>query len=211
MKDSFVKESRTYKITGITPILGSCPADPEVYTNYVANKISKEDASEEAKMLPENLEEKGMTGFMRYSNGGLAVHNHVIKGFLKEALRTLKDQLGLKATDGKVDNLVFIHPYYITFRDSKGELYKEADAYNERPLRATTMQGPRTSLAKSEQLDESWTLEFTVTLVTNGGTKASKALTWESIETALDYGELKGLGQWRNASYGCFTWERVNG
>lgn len=209
MKRDINKETRTYKLTGITPILGSCPADPEIYTSYVANKIEEQKASDEAKHLPDNLEEKGMTGFMRYSNGGLAVHNHVVKGFFKEALRTLKEQLGLKATDGKVDNFVFVHPYYITFRDVKGGLYKEPDAFNERPLRATTMQGPRTSLAKSEQLDEGWTLEFKVTLLPGIPTKSSKDITFDDIETALDYGEFKGLGQWRNASWGCFTWERV--
>ena len=204
------RETRIYKITGLTPILGSCPANPEIYSTYVANQIEEQKAEMEARFLPEQeIEEKGMTVFMRYSNGGLCVHNHVIKGFFKEALRTLKDQLGLKATDGKVDNFVFVSPEFITFRDDNGALYKEPDSYNERPLRANTMQGPRTSLAKSEQLHEGWTLEFSVTLFPGIKTAKSDCIEWDDIEAALAYGAYKGLGQWRNASWGSFTFERV--
>ena len=203
---------RVYRLHGTTPILGSCPANPEIYSSYVANQIEEQKAEQEARFLPEQeIEEKGMTVFMRYSDGSICLHCHVIKGFLKEALRTLKDQLKLKATDGKVDNFVFIGPEYIKFHDSAndGETYKEPDAYNERPLRANTMQGPRTSLAKSEQLDEGWELDVEITLLPGIKTAKSEAIDWDAIETALEYGQFKGLGQWRNAGWGSFTWERV--
>ena len=75
------------------------------------------------------------------------------------------------------------------------------------PLRAQTMQGPRVTLAASEQIDDPWTIEFTVKLIGNPGTRTSAPITWEAIETALDYGSICGaLGQWRNGGYGRFTW-----
>jgi hypothetical protein len=47
-----------------------------------------------------------------------------------------------------------------------------------------------------------------MTMIPNGGTAKSEALTWDAIEAALDYGAFHGLGQWRNADYGRFIWER---
>jgi len=79
----------------------------------------------------------------------------------------------------------------------------------ERPLRAETMRGPRVSLASSEQVDDPWSIEFTVTLVDNPTTNKSANVTWEAIEEMLSYGCLKGLGQYRNGSFGRFTYERT--
>jgi hypothetical protein len=31
----------------------------------------------------------------------------------------------------------------------------------------------------------------------------------DTVREWLDYGQYNGLGQWRNASYGSFTWEEV--
>ena len=81
---------------------------------------------------------------------------------------------------------------------------------SERSLRADTMQGPRTTVAASEQINAPWEMTFTVRLIQNSGSKSSAALTFEAIEDALDYGQLCGLGQWRNGGHGRFTWERVD-
>lgn len=205
-------ERQTYHIIGTTPILGSQPANPEIHSAYVASKAQNtEKGAEETGMLPElSPDEKGTTVFLRYSDGGLCVSQHVIKGFLKEALTVLRSQIDITYPRAKVDDLVFVSPSYLRLYRG-GELIKEPDAKNERPLRAETMQGPRIGLACSEQVDEGWELTFTITMVeqTPGPKSKGVPLSWEHIEMALDYGALKGLGQWRNGAYGSFKWEKV--
>lgn len=74
----------------------------------------------------------------------------------------------------------------------------------ERPLRVMTMQGPRTSLAKSEYLDIGSTTIFTIKIL------SSQKITWKIIEKAFDYGKFIGLGQWRGSGgYGRYTWKYV--
>lgn len=202
-------EKRTYRITGQTRILGAQAANPDVRSEFIANKAaSLAKGDEETAMLPEkDIEKKNLTVFLR-DDGVLCMCDYVIKGFLKEALTVLKGEVGILASNGKVDNLVMITPAYMRFtRD--GAPVTEPSAVFERPLRAMTMQGPRVSVTASETIDAGWQLEFTVSLIENAGTTKSRALTFDAIETALDYGDFKGLGQWRNAQNGRFTWERV--
>lgn len=88
---------------------------------------------------------------------------------------------------------------------------QEPDQILERPLRADTMQGPRTSLKASEIIYAPWQVEFTLALIPNKERGKSKKLTWDAVETALDYGQFKGLGEWRNSNmYGQFEWMRVD-
>lgn len=218
------KESRTYILTGTTSLLGSNPANPEIHAKFVASKAeSLERAAKEEAMLPEedwlpgsyeleeairDVKEQGLTVFLRNNHGELVLGNHSVKGFFKGTLNTLKGQIGIAAVKSKVDNLLFISPTFIVItRD--GVPVTEPDGWNERPLRAETMQGPRVALASSEEIDAPWKISFTVTLFENGGTARSKPLTWEAVEAALDYGEWKGLGQWRNGGKGSFTWRRA--
>ena len=73
-----------------------------------------------------------------------------------------------------------------------------------------TMQGPRIALASSELIALPWAIDVKITLLENAATKQSKALTWDVIEDALQYGRLRGIGQWRNGGYGRFTFERTD-
>lgn len=201
---------RTYKLTGLTRILGAQAANPKVHSEYIAAKAaSLNKAQEETGKLPEGFEEKGLTVFLR-DDGVLCLSDYVIKGFFKEAIDALKTQLGMANVKSKVDNYVFISPAYLRFTKG-GSPVTEADYNCERPLRANTMQGPRVSLAASETIAPGWELTFTVQLLENAGTAKSKPLTFEALEEALDYGKLKGLGQWRNGQNGRFRWEVVEG
>lgn len=226
-------ETRTYRLTGTTPLLGSNPANPKIHSEYVAAKAAAlEKALEETAMLPneeelkaelrEKLEQVKTMGFTVFLRDGddhhLVIGNHVVKGFLKAAMLTLKDQLGITSPKSKVDNLVFVGPTYLPImRD--GQPITAPDDYNERPLRAETMQGPRVSLASSEHINAPWYVDVSITLIANNAPKGkagaedakpkSKALTFDAIETALSYGAFKGLGQWRNGGYGSFTVERL--
>jgi hypothetical protein len=206
-------DKRAYRLTGTSPILGSQPADPDIRRRFLMEKARELgiDVSEsENDDLPENIEQKGLTVFLRDKNylNTLYIRGYVVKGMLKEALTVLKAQAGLTAPRVKVDNLLFVAENKLRLL-RHDVLIVEPDSINERPLRAETMQGPRTALAASEQVDEPWTLIFTLYLLAGEKTAKSAALSWEHIEAALDYGALKGLGQWRNAGHGTFTWERI--
>lgn len=209
---------RAYRLTGITPILGSQPANPEVRTAYIASKApSPEKAAGESNLLPEDMENTGLTVFLRDpESDALGILSYVLQGYLKEALQALQQQNGIKSARAKVDKYLFAYPLgagpgdrFVPFlRDDVPIL--EEDSELERILRAETMQGPRTTPTASEQIEDPWSLEFELELLPNGGTAKSKALEWDAIEQALDYGRLRGLGQWRNAGYGRFTWARID-
>ena len=199
---------RTYKLTGMTRILGAQAANPKVHSEFIAAKAaSLTKAQQETDMLPEGFENRGLTVFLR-DNGVLCLSDYVVKGFLKEALSALKSQIGIVAPASKVDNFVLVTPSYLRFTKG-GEEVTAPDEIFERPLRAMTMQGPRVSVSASETVNAGWELTFTIALLENPSSPKSKALTFDVIEEALDYGAFKGLGQWRNGQNGRFTWSVV--
>ncbi len=201
------QETRKFRITGITEILGSLPASEEVYTQYIASKAPDTPAEDETDLV--QMEEKGLTVFARKPGGNeLILLDYQIKGFLKEAVNNLKADNGVGAGRKKIDNFVFVSPRHIPLIRN-GQPVIDEDERFERPLRAQTMQGERVALASSELVRDPWEIEIEITLLDNNSTKASKAVTWETITSALDYGFLKGLGQWRNGGYGRFKWEQI--
>lgn len=202
-------QKATYELTGITRLLGSQPANPEVRSQFIANKAaSVQKGEEETAMLPQDLEKRNLTVFLRDKEGNICLCDYVIKGFFKEAATALKAELGVANAKSKIDNLILIEPAYLhIYRD--GEPLDVTDYDLERPLRAMTMQGPRTSVTASECIEPEWTIRFTVSLIENEKTAKSAALTMEGIETMLDYGSFKGLGQWRNGQNGRFSWKKI--
>jgi hypothetical protein len=101
----------------------------------------------------------------------------------------------LKAYKKIIDGLIFPMPREIPITFS-GEI-----GICQRPLRAQTAQGERIALAMSEEIPKGATVEFSVKCLDAGLIPAVKE--W------LDYGDLRGIGQWRNASHGRFTWEEL--
>lgn len=207
-------ETRRYVLTGITRILGSQPANPDVRSAYIATKAATlQKGDEETGRLPaytkEELEGMNLSVFLR-DDGRPCLCDYVVKGFLKEALGVIKgyEGVGIAAPATKVDNLIIVTPAYLTF--SRGSLPIAApDDTLERPLRAMTMQGPRTTVTASELINPGWQINFDLTLLDNAKTAKSAKLSFDIIERALDYGMVKGLGQWRNAQNGRFTWARI--
>lgn len=201
-------QTRKYRLIGITEMLGSKPGDPDVYTNYIASKAPIDEmGAAERDMLPKD--EKGCTVFSRrLDDGALCLLDYMLVGFFKEAAKACADVHGVKQAASKVGTYVFVAPRVIPIlRDGKN--LHVPDGLLERSLRAETLQGPRIALAASEQINAPWTMEFEVTLLLNKGTKASEPITWKVLEDALNYGALKGLGQWRNGGYGRFVWEEI--
>ena len=71
----------------------------------------------------------------------------------------------------------------------------------QRPLRAQTPQGERVSIAISDMIAAGAQIEFTIQYLNEKDERF--------IREWLDYGQLNGIGQWRNSGKGRFTWEAV--
>lgn len=203
---------KRFRLTGTDSMLGSCPANQEVFTEFLVGKTKtpeeRQAALADVNNIDENLE-KGTTVFYRDSNGGLILKGYQIKGFFKAAAKALKDQLNLKNYLSKVDTFVFILEKDIPImRD--GKQIMEPDGYLERPQRCETAQGPRVSLAKSEEIKTDWYIDVTVRVVDNAGTAKSVPIDMDMIEDFLDYGALSGLLQWRNAGHGTFEYKEID-
>lgn len=203
-------DTRKYRLTGIERMLGSQPASRTLRTEFIASKAPSPAEVEEEDNLLGELDEKGLTVFLRDDQtGGLIMLDYMLRGFFKGVLESLIAQTGIKMPRSKIDKYVFVGPRRIPIlRD--GEPIMDEDDQVERPLRAETMRGPRVSLAASESIDEGWEIELEVTLMPNPESKASKAVTWEALEMVLDYGRFQGLGQWRTGGNGRFVWERID-
>lgn len=191
----------TYKIKLIftEPLLGTVPKDPEVYATHIMAKVAltDEQVAEELESV-EHTEEKGWTGFHKDGDGAPFIYDYVIKGFFKDAcsmLRRNKEFRSSKLTAHKkvVDGLVFIYP-----RQIKLDLNGQDLGMLERPLRAQTAQGERVALARSDVAPPGSTIEFEI--------KILGSVSLVLLEEWLDYGAMRGLGQWRNAGYGRFDY-----
>lgn len=186
------------KLTFVEPLLGTVTKDPDIYAAYIASKaaLTDEELAEELATV-EKVEEKGWTGF-HLLDGKPILYNYVIKGFFKDACGMLRRASGTKSSKVRaykkiIDGLVFVKPRRMPLVLS-GEL-----GVLERPLRAQTAQGERIALARSDTAPPGTTLEFELEILG----QVSEAL----LREWLDYGALRGLGQWRNASYGAFEYE----
>ena len=207
-------QKRTYRLTGITPLLAGQPASEDLHTQFIKSKCPPD--TEDTNHIPtfEEEEAQRLTVFpvdpQDDSTPGLLAYQ--VKGFFKEALYNLQAQNHISNPKGKADSFVFVEPEFILlYRD--GHVIEKADDRKERPLRTMYMGSELTSLTSSERILTPWTCEFTVQLVDSVKEKSrqkSAFLGWEAIEDALDYGSLKGLLQWRNAGWGRFKWERID-
>lgn len=199
-------QSRVYHIRGITPILGGLPASRDIYTQYIASKNPQGDGDQE--IIDHLREEKGITVFARDSRENICLLSRHIRGFFKEALSALKAQCDIGRVKNKIDTLLFVEPALIPLMRN-GRTITDEDSMLERPLRADTLMGPRIALQSSEIIEDPWEFDMEISLFPNNGTSRKESLSWEAIETALDYGAFHGIGQWRNADYGKFIWKKV--
>jgi len=171
-------------------MLGTAP-DPEVYTKYIATLAPEgTDIDDEIETLQE-IEERGTTRF-HVDEKGLFIYNYMIIGFLKEAGNSLKEALGIKNLKSKIEQFVFCSPRKIYLGKDK------PDGVLERPKRVNGPKGPQSTLGKSEYVNEGTQIEFVLKIIEN------KEIKPDIVLEILGYGELKGLGQWRNGGYGSF-------
>lgn len=188
----------TYKVvlTFVEPLLGTIPLNKSIYGDYIAQVIDGKDPLDEIETV-EEATEKGTTGFHKV-DGQPIIYDYAVKGMFKDAagmLRRVPGTQSQKLTAYKkiIDGLVFIAPRRIPLR-LNGEI-----EILERPLRAQTAQGERVSLARSECAPMGSTLAFSVTVL-------GKDVTEQTLREWLDYGQLRGMGQWRNGGYGRYAY-----
>ena len=202
------------KLTLTEGMLGTSPNNEEIYTDFIGSK------SPDASTLAEEVEaigadgvvEKGMTVFPRTKDGKPFVYDYQIKGMFKDACSMLTRLGGKDPETGKkkkpvnesgkltaykkvIDGLIFPQPRQIVIQMPEGTEI----SYCQRPLRAQTAQGERVALAISEEVPAGYVLEFEVKCYDDNHIPA--VLEW------LDYGQDRGLGQWRNSGKGRYTYE----
>lgn len=190
----------TVTLTFTESVLGTIPKDPEVYAAYIAGvaALTDEALAEELETV-EAVEEKGWTGF-HMDDGTPVLYDYVVKGFFKSACYQMRSVTGshsskLTAYKKRIDGLVFPYPRRIPLVLPEGEKM----GINERPLRASTAQGDRVALARSDTCPPGTTMAFTLEIL--GAISESLLREW------LDYGRYMGLGQWRSGGWGRFTYE----
>lgn len=196
-------ETMKVRLTFTEAILGTWPNNPDIAAEYIATKAPNyDDIEKELEALPaEDLVKKGMTVFPRTPDGTPALYDYQVKGFLKDTvgmLRKVKGSVasGFKAYKKEIDGLVFVSPRMIPIQFD-GDI-----GSCQRPLRASTPQGERVSLANSEEIPAGATIELEFGYYNEQHR--------DLIIECLDYGQLRGIGQWRNSGKGRFTWELLN-
>ena len=188
------------RITFQDDLLGTMPGNEEIFRDYVAQKAETVDEEAEAISLAQMLE-KGTTVFPRTASGEPFIYDYQFRGFFKEACKFLKKVTGtrsanLKAYKQEIDGLIFVMD-----RRNIIDLHGMKIGICERPLRASTPQGDRVALSRSESVPAGSTVDFRIRCLVDADIATVKE--W------LDYGELHGTGQWRNSGAGRFTWKEI--
>jgi len=208
------------KMTFTEPLLGSQPGNKEVHSEFIAARAAQfkgdppktsTDAAEETEAIqPDVAVEKASTVFAR-DDKGLFLWDYQFRGFLKEAIASMIElgdcTLSKWSYKRAVDQFVFVNPRRIYLKDAG-----DKPEWLERPLRASTLQGDRIALARSEMLPVGTNCELEFKCILPGETKPKKSIATIDIalvKACLDYNQDRGWGQWRSGGYGRYTWEEV--
>ena len=202
------------RITFTEAVLGTWPSNQNIAREFIASKSPDANTIEDevAALGADAVADKGMTVFPRNENGEPILYDYQIKGFFKDSCGML-GRIGGKTETGKkkavnesgkltaykkvIDGLIFVQPRKIVL-----ELPESKEiTICQRPLRAQTAQGERVALSSSEEVPAGTSCELTVLLLDENHEKV--------VREWLDYGALRGIGQWRNSGKGAFEWEEI--
>lgn len=197
----------------VEELLGTSPNNADVYRDFIASKAPDAGTVEDeiAAVGVDGVIENGMTVFPRNADGEPIMYDYQIKGFFKDACSMLA-RLGGKSEKGKkkpvnessklpaykkiIDGLIFVAPRQIPI------VFDGVIGSCQRPLRAQTAQGERVALANSETIPEGAHIDVTIKCLSDEHEAA--------VREWLDYGELRGLGQWRNSGKGRLLWDELD-
>ncbi len=189
------------RIILLEEMLGTASANPEIHSEFIASKAPDAPSMEEeiAAIGAEAVEQKQMTVFPRDEEGNPVMWDYQFKGFMKDVCKMLHDvkdseSSKIKAYKKVIDGKIFVNPRMIRLDMHGGKM-----GVCQRPLRAQTPQGERVALASSETVPAGTTMEVTFFMLDPDAYEAA-LLEW------LDYGILRGLGQWRNSGKGRFSY-----
>lgn len=190
------------RLTFTEEVLGTASGDPKIHEEFIASKAPDAPTMEEEieALGVDDVIAKGKTVFPRDKDGDPIIWDYQIKGFFKDACGVLRKVKGthsskIKAYKKEIDGLIFIKERQIKY------VFDGEMGNCQRPLRAQTMQGERVALANSETVPAGATIEFTVICLLDE--QVDVVMEW------LNYGQLRGIGQWRNSSKGRFTCEVI--
>lgn len=206
-------------------LLASCPGNTDLLKTWIQDKAKPpitEDVREEEMEALLELPEKQMTVFPRDEEGNPLMWNYQIKGFFKEACKALRRCQGTECTKlvshlSVIDNLVFVKGIDYERSTRKIRIFMPEGATIERlvrPIRITDAKGTRVCLSASETVPEGsyFTCDIKVPILkadpdAKGAKRADLRVCFKEW---LDYGEDKGLLQWRSAGWGRFTYEVID-
>jgi len=191
------------KLTFTEPILGTASANPDIHEEFIASNApdAKSRKDEVEALGVDEVVDKSTTIFPKL-DGKPFLYDYQIKGFFKDACSMLArvtdtESKKIKAYKKVIDGTIFVGPRKITITLPDGAKIGRC----QRPLRGQTAQGERIALANSEECPAGSTIEFEITTLN----KANEKLVVEW----LNYGKLRGIGQWRNSGKGRFEWENA--
>lgn len=186
-------------------VLGLQPGDKDIYRDYIAAKAPDAPTMEQevADKGIDAVVQNGITVFPRTADGLPGLYAYHWNGFFKETASFLNDRSDsfvktVKAFKKAINGQVSVGPRVIPF------LIEDWDPnvpmkVNTRPLRASTAQGERTSIASSEVVEAGAMMVINIAIYNSNAEKI--------IRECLANGTVHGTAQWRNAGYGQFTYE----
>lgn len=188
------------KVTFTEQILGTASSNKDIHEEFIASKAPDAPSMEEevAAVGVEEVFDKSMTVFPRNAEGQPIAWDYQWKGFFKDACGMLRKVPGsecgkIKAYKKEIDGLIFVAPRQIPI------LFDGDMGICQRPLRAQTAQGERVALASSESIPSGATMEFEIRMMLPTHENA--------VREMLDYGILRGFGQWRNSGMGRYVYD----
>jgi hypothetical protein len=209
------------RLTLMEDLLGTASANPTLHDDFIASKAP--DAATRAEEIEAlgvaDVVEKSMTIFPRKA-GKPILWDYQIKGAFKDACGMLSRARGtksnaLKAYKKIIDGLIFVAPRQIVLNLPEGTKVEEC----QRPIRVQTPQGERVAIAHSESVPAGTTLEFEISWFPLKGSKGERfglkaSQIYDQLDDIIDewlnYGALRGLGQWRNSGKGRYNWEMID-
>lgn len=191
-------------LTFTNEVLGTCSNDKEIHEHFIAAKAPDAKSREEeiASVGVGGVVEKTTTVFPRDEEGNPFIFDYQVKGFFKDACSMLGRVQGsyskkLRAYKKTTDGLIFVSPRKIPFKLPEGGVIGRC----QRPLRASTPMGERIALAHSETLPEGTQIDFIIQMFKLADVKINLE---KCLYEWLEYGALRGIGQWRNSGRGTF-------
>jgi hypothetical protein len=182
-------------------------AKADVHEKFIASKAPDAESREEevAALGVDTVVESSKTFFPKDEDGNPFMWDYQMRGAFKDAcglLRRVKGSKSSKITAFKkvIDGQIFVKERKIPLLIPEGESIGNC----QRPLRAETAQGPRVALSNSETVPAGTMFEFTVVIFEPPSKKGVPSLE-ECLIEWLEYGEFRGLGQWRNSGKGRFV------